>query len=101
MEPEAPIVLDQQPGRAFQVRGGGVLKSWAGPGEVLEVRRTPRQVLAGSVGPQPLVTIAGADHADPAPEVIDLLTGSLGEEVVGDTDCQFTSLGELHDRAIV
>jgi hypothetical protein len=69
-------------------------------GEVLEVRRGPRQVLPRAVEPQPLVAVVGTHHADPAAQVLDFLAEGLREQVVGDPDGQLAGRMEVGDRAV-
>ena len=101
VQAERPAVFGQQPHHLRQLllqRRGQV-----GPGfeEVLEVGRRERQHLAGPVHAVEVVALAGPGHRDPLREVVELLLGPLGEQVVGDADGHLAPLVQVLDDLVV
>jgi hypothetical protein len=85
VESEPPSIRNKEPGGGFEFAGGVLAEPGSGFGEVLVIRCRPGEVFAGTVASQPSVPVTGTDHPDPPFEVVELLAGSLGQQVVGDT----------------
>ena len=101
VQSKAPVIVEEEAHRRFEFAARFVLEVRTRLGEVLEVRRRPREILPRAVHPQPLVAFVRLHHLGEAREVRELLARHLWKEVIRDAQRHLARLGQLHDCGIV
>ena len=101
VQAERPAVLDQQPHhwRQLLLHRGGQVGPWFE--KILEVRRRVDQHLARPVHAVEVTALAGPGRLDPLREVVQLLLGPLGEQVIGDAEGHLAPPMQFLDHLVV
>jgi hypothetical protein len=92
VNPEAPVVVDQQPDCGLEIGNGLIRYHGSRFGEVLEINRGEDKRLSSAVRSKPAVALPGRDRGNPAPEVIECLAGSLWQKMVREAYGQLATI---------